>query len=99
MAIENITPADFLKRLVARYGMALHAVQTGVAMHVVKNHPSIEPKHLRVGVNSALIDSATLAELLIERGIFTREEYLTKLCLKAEEEVSRYEKELGVKLL
>ena len=74
------------------YLEACHAMQTGVAYEMEKNPSVVSPKHLRVGVNSALCDSAALAELLIEKGVITEEEYRAAITRKMNEEVVRYEK-------
>ena len=52
---------------------------------------STELKHLRVGVNSAMVDSAGLATLLIEKGIITGDEYEKALADAMEHERERYE--------
>jgi hypothetical protein len=78
---------------VDRYLAAAHAMQTGVAyqMQLTAAH---EPKHLRVGVNSALVNSAALATLLIEKGVFTLDEYEKALADAMEREVVNYEKDM-----
>jgi hypothetical protein len=82
-----------------RYDLHIRRMQTGVA--AVKadpntaHHSETEPKHLRVGVNAALVDSGALAQLLIEKGIITREEYLKSLADAMEREANKYEKELS----
>ncbi len=78
-----------------RYERALHAMQTGVAtwMGVDKNETTA--KHLRVGVNSALCDTAALAKLLIAKGLITEEEYLKAIADTMEAEVKRYEERLS----
>ncbi len=69
---------------------ALHAMQTGVEMMMQKGHKETLPKHLRVGVNSAMIDSAAVASLLIEKGVFTEEEYYERLGDFAERDAASY---------
>lgn len=71
-----------------RYMRAMHAMQSGVA--ALMPSKETEPKHLRVGVNSALIDSAAVASLLIAKGVFTEDEYLEALALTAERDVATY---------
>ena len=75
----------------ARYINAMHAVQTGVATMMQIDTSATEPKHLRVGVNSAMIETATLTRLLIKKGIITELEHVSALADAAEEEVKRYE--------
>ena len=52
------------------------------------------PKHLRVGINSALVESAALAGLLISRGVITEEEYFETIADAMEAEKRRYEQML-----
>mgnify|MGYP001109260242 CR=1 FL=1 len=75
------------------YEAAMHGMQSAVAfeMNLPGRRSATEPKHLRVGVNSAMIDSATLARLLIAKGLFTAEEYAEALRLEANNELARYE--------
>lgn len=76
---------------VTRYMDSLHAVQTGVAhqMHDPNVHET-EPKHLRVGVNSAMVTDRALATLLIAKGVFTQDEYEAALADAAEVEAADY---------
>jgi hypothetical protein len=48
-------------------------------------------KHLRVGVDMRAADARGLAELLIAKGVFTRDEYIEHMRLAANEELARYE--------
>jgi hypothetical protein len=75
-----------------RYTKALHAMQTGVMyqMEPSGNPAETQPKHLRVGVNAALIDSGAMAKLLIDKGIITLDEYQAALADMAEREVAHY---------
>ena len=81
--------------LKAEYMKLLHAVQTGVAWEI-ENHvnDAATPKQLRVGVNSALIDSSALARLLMAKGIVSEEEYFGQLVDTAREEVEAYERRI-----
>lgn len=73
------------------YESALHGIQTGVAFEMERGVSATEPKHLRVGVNSALVNDAALVRLLVAKGLFTMEEYLEELRLEANRELDRYE--------
>ena len=84
-----------LEELIKRYQQLVHAMQSGIASMMHYDPSATSPKHLRVGVNSALIDSGALAQLLIEKGIITREELMEKLVERLEDEVKRYEDELS----
>lgn len=79
------------------YVEALHAIQSGVAMMMEADSKETNPKHLRVGINSALCDTAALARLLITKGIITEEEYVMAVTEEANQEVKRYEKRLSEK--
>ena len=76
-----------------RYMRAAHAMQSGVAMEMtIPDHSaSIEPKHLRVGINSALADSSGLAKLLMNKGIITELEYVCAMADAMEAEQKRFE--------
>jgi hypothetical protein len=78
-----------------RYEAAAHAMQTGVAYEMNQGSKDTEPKHLRVGVNSALVDCAALADLLIAKGLFTQGEYVKAIADEMEAEVKRYEDRLS----
>lgn len=83
-------------RLSVKLAELMHAVQSGVAYSMnIPGDKACEPKHLRVGVNASLIDTAAIADLLIQKGIFTKEEYLESLCKFAQNDVDTYEKELS----
>lgn len=75
-----------------RYIAALHAMQTGVMyqMQPGGNPKDTEPKHLRTGVNSALVNSSALAALLIEKGLITEDEYYEALAVAMEREATEY---------
>lgn len=81
--------ADAARR---RYVAAAHAMQTGVAYVMEKDPSETTPKHLRVGVNSAMVDHGALAKLLIEKGIITEDEYFEALAEIMEAEAANYEK-------
>lgn len=87
-----------------RYRNALHAVQSGVAFKMQKDlesrnsNPSTSTKQLRTGIESAFVSDAAIARLLIQKGLFTQDEYEHALASEAEAEKARYEHELGVSL-
>ena len=76
---------------IERYEDALHAMQSGVQFEMSQGATDTLPKHLRVGINSALVNDAAIATLLIEKGIFTLEEYQKAVADAMEREVVRYE--------
>jgi hypothetical protein len=66
-------------------------VQSGVqALEDLDGKPE-SSKHLRVGINTALVDHAALAELLIAKGLITRKEYAKALADAMEREHRRLE--------
>lgn len=79
----------------ARYRRSLHAMQAGVAAKMPFLPKETEPKHLRVGVNSAMVASDSLARLLISKGIITEAEYVKALADGMEQERKMYEKEVS----
>ena len=74
----------------AKYMELCHAMQTGVAFTMEIDPAETTPKHLRVGVNSAMCDTAALAKLLFEKGVITEDEYFDKLIVQMTEEVETY---------
>ena len=75
---------------VEKYSKLMHAVQTGVAYKMNIDPTDTEPKHLRVGINSAMIQISAIVRILIDKGVFTEEEYYEKLIEIAEDEVQMY---------
>lgn len=85
-----------------RYVRACHAMQTGVATEMAYNDKPTNPKHLRVGVNSAMVNDAALVRLLMAKGIITEDEHAKAVADEMELEVIRYkmriEKDTGMKV-
>ncbi len=82
-----------------RYKAAAHAMQSGVAFKMQREpNGDTTPKHLRVGVNSAMVDTSTIVKLLVDKGVITMDEWFKALADGMEAEVKLYESELGVKL-
>lgn len=79
----------------ARYAAACHAMQSGVAGVMNLDESETMPKHLRVGVNSALVSNGALAKLLMDRGIITELEHFVALADAMEEEQHLYEARLS----
>jgi hypothetical protein len=76
-----------------------HRMQAGVEYEM--NQPGNEsttPKHLRVGINTAMQDQASLVKLLIGKGIITQDEYLQAIAEGMKEEADAYERRLQEKL-
>lgn len=79
----------------ARYMAAMHAMQSGVASRMVFDPAETTPKHLRVGVNSAMSDHSALVYLLIQKGVITEQEYFSAIADAMEREKSAYETTLS----
>lgn len=74
-----------------RYDAAVHSYQSAIAYqieHLGLNGAGADPKHLRVGVNSAMADHGAITKLLIEKGVFTEAEYFEAVVFMAEQEAS-----------
>lgn len=96
-----MTEEELKQEIKAEYLALAHAMQSGVATEMqlaqsgARRHESTEPKHLRVGINAAMVDHGSLVSLLVKRGIITEVEYLRALRDGMREEVKRYEKRLS----
>lgn len=86
----------------AKYRQLCHAMQTGVAYLMEKDPSSTAPKHLRVGINSAMVEHGALVDLLVTKGVISLDEYYDSLIKFMEREVETYQRELeanyGVKI-
>lgn len=76
----------------------MHGIQTGVAFEHAQGSTDGSPKHLRMGVNSALVSISALCHLLVEKGLITWEEYSEELRIETNKELDRYEARTGVTL-
>lgn len=77
-----------------RYQAAAHAMQTGVAMTMNRDRNETDPKHLRVGINSAHVSVAALAKILIGKGVITLDEYTAANADQMETEAESYRQKL-----
>lgn len=86
-----------LEDLKKKYLELAHAVQSGVAFQMIVSpaESGCSPKHLRTGVNMAMCSESATARLLMQKGVFTEEEYFQMLVNVLEEEVRKYEESLG----
>lgn len=77
------------------YAELMQKMQAGVKVDLASDPDSRKPgdmaKHLRVGVNSAMMETGALTALLIQKGIVTEAEWFDTLVVFAESEVRRYE--------
>ena len=79
-----------------RHALASHAMQAGVALEQTRGSKNGSPKMLRVGVNVALRDHASLVSLLIAKGVITDDEYCAAVADGMEREVEAYEDSLNL---
>lgn len=82
----------------AKYLAAMRSMQSGVAMWMNYDPGETQPKHLRVGVNSAFVQSSVLADILIKKGIITEEEWWGALVDGMEAEANDYAKKIEARL-
>lgn len=82
---------DRIEAASARYLAALHGVQCAIGYEMERglSHKT-DPKHLRVGVDSAHVTDRALAELLMIKGVITHVEYCEALADAAERELQQY---------
>lgn len=64
-------------------------MQSAIAVELDVDNSCGTPKHLRVGVNSALVETSVLAQLLIAKGVFTGDEYITAMIDGMRQEAAR----------
>lgn len=82
-----------------------HAMQTGIKMEQAvgndqafySNNPVLSDiiKHLRVGLNCAMVEHATITQLLVKKGVVTEEEYFDQAIKDLQGEVKRAEQRLS----
>lgn len=75
-----------------RYERAAHAMQAGAKMECARTN---EHPQSRIGINTALRDHASLALLLVAKGIITEDEYLKAVADGMEDEVRQLEARLS----
>ena len=73
------------------YIQLAHAMQSGVALVMEQGGKGTEPKHLRVGINSAMVEHGALVGLLLEKGVITPEEDFESLLKYMQIEVDKYQ--------
>ena len=65
-------------------------MQCGVE-YTMRDSKECEPKHLRVGVNTALADRGSLVRLLMKKGVISEDEYLEAIADGMKLEADAYE--------
>ncbi len=88
----DLTAAELAETLAdrERYLAAAHAMQSGVAGKMAIDPSETTPKHLRTGVNSAMVEHSALVKLLVAKGVITWPEYFTALADGMEAERDKY---------
>lgn len=89
---------DRISSAVDRYLAAVHAMQTATRFEMEHGGRAAEPKHLRVGIDTAKVEQGALARLLIAKGVFTEVEYTEAMADAAWEEVDRRQEALSTQL-
>ncbi len=91
-----MTDERSLEDIAAENESLLHAMQTGVKATMDYDlDDSHSPKHLRVGINNALIINSALMRLLVEKGLITEKEFELSYNTVLREEVLTYELSLS----
>lgn len=85
---------ELLQAAYDEYQRNLHAMQTGVAYEQSNGSTDGSSKHLRVGVNAAMIHEAAIVGLLVAKGVCTEQEFANALVTESRKEVERYENRL-----
>lgn len=88
-----------LRDLGLTYEQAAHGVQTAKAMDleagVRSRTKKFEPKHMRTGIDLSKAQQSGLARLLMEKGLFTADEYCEAMRLAVNEELASEQDALG----
>ena len=83
---------DQCEYLRVRYLELGHAMQSGVAMMMqCGDGKETTPKHLRTGINSAMVEHSAVLQVLLKKGVVTEAEYYESLCEMMRKEVQLYE--------
>lgn len=79
-----------IDELKQEYFALCHAMQSGVSMKINYDRSDTTPKHLKVGINSAMVETGALAALLMAKGVFTEQEYYQTLVQSMQNEFMLY---------
>ena len=78
----------------AVYYQRMHAVQSAIAFSLSTGAVDASPKHLRVGVDSAMVQIGATGMILIEKGVCTELEYFQAMAEFASRELESREAEM-----
>lgn len=84
-----MNPATFAAEYIRRG----HAIQTAVAHDINMKGAkgaAADSKHLRVGTNVNMCDIASIAKLLIDKGVITEHEFQEAILAGLDREIERY---------
>jgi hypothetical protein len=95
MPVPGYAAAMTLQEDRSRYERAMHGVQSGVAAKMAYDDKDTSPKHLRTGVNSAMVQHSGLVLLLMRKGVIGEGEYWAAMADAAEQERALYERWLS----
>jgi len=97
-----MTDIDFSYRY-DEYTALMHAMQTGVkALKEISDNfdsantdtPETSPKHLRVGVNAAMVAIGALVQTMVEAGLIDYEKYIDNQLEFIKRDIKSYEDRL-----
>lgn len=87
------------EELIQEINQKLHGIQTGIRYkyETSEKDESLDRrlKHIRVGVDNALIQTDTLMQLLVKKGVFTDIEWLEEYLQAVNFKLNQYKKELS----
>lgn len=99
-AYENHPDIEKAREVFKRVRALAHAMQSGVAM--MMNYPEstkeTDPKHLRVGVNNAMVEGSALQMLLVKKGIISPLEFAEAVEFLMQREVNGYREQIAAHL-
>lgn len=87
---SEATDADQLAQVLTRYQEAQRAMRAGVTLRLDSEPVHVNPKSLRIDVNSAMVEHAALVGMLLDGGVFTKLQYFTALAEAMERERDSY---------
>jgi hypothetical protein len=79
----------------------LHAIQSGIATAIEQfgeGEAGVSPKHLRVGIDNALVGHTALIQALVDRRVITWDGFYDSYLTHLRAEVERVEKMLSDRL-
>lgn len=94
MSESKPTVSPEVLELLREYARLNHAMMTGIGYDLEYNPQQAEDKHVRSGINSALVSHSALAKLLMAKGLITELEYWQAVIKELRNEVKSYEDKL-----